>query len=258
MRNAEQDRRSNFTTRLLSVSLASIVSVFLFAGCGSDSATNVNLGSPTDPDFVEVQGAFGNFLDSAYVAFTSGYGVYNNLPTAGGSVGGAYGPINPGAGDIATHEYSAEGWHKILVIVNNGEVLWQVRDSIQFVKDNVPQQAAADCDLLDYRHQWSVTPLNQAGNYTTLDGAVSVVIDGLNTGSTSINGVYSFTRNDHSIAEGSGDQTDNNFEIVSTFNDVVVDKPGTTWGSGCPRSGNISFQVNQTKTVTVGDRKSVV
>jgi len=229
------------------ITFAFVATWALLSACGDDK-TPTSFGSTDDPAFQEAQGAVNNFLDSVFVAVSSGLDSYNQVPFSVEEIDIKFGPINPGAGDYVNYQYTTDGWHTIAVAVNNTTVIWTVNDSIQFRAGGAYQESSTAADQMDYRHRWEVIAKDQAADYTNVDGTLRVTIDGLNTTLLEMNGTYAFHRFDHSVTDAN--QTDNDFAVDATFLGITVEKTFGAWGPGCPSGGTTNFTMAQSKSVT--------
>lgn len=228
------------------IGLAVIALLGLAAGC-SDSSTNTDYGSLTDPSFQEVQPEVNMFLDSMFIAFSAGLSSYNEVPVTDNDINLFYGPVNPGQ-TVSSYEYTAEGWHHITFESNTGVHVIGINDSIQFSAAGVVQESADNADAMSYRHHWAVTSVDQTADYSNYRGDVNYDFTGLTSSTTTINGGYSYDVENHT--ESANVETDNQFAFTSTASNVRVNRPIGGWGAGCPSSGSVSFSISQTKIVT--------
>ncbi len=235
---------------LSAVALSALMTIAI--GCGSDNNPVVGGGSLTDPAFLEVQPQVDAFFDSVFVAFSAGLSSYNQVPISDGEIKLFYGPGIPGGTNQTTYEYTPEGWHHITIVANNDFVILGVNDSIQFMTGMTVQQSATGADVLDYRHHWAVTQINQTADYANLTGDVGFVFSGLNSTNAVINGANANTVFKRTI-DTSGVITDDSFAFSSAVSGVTIPQPaGGTWGTGCPSTGTIAFSLSQVKIVTNG------
>ncbi len=234
---------------LVALSLSALMA--LAVGCGSDNNPADSGGSMTDPAFVEVQPEVNTFIDSVFVAFSAGLSSHNEVPITDGQIRKFYGPGIPGGTNQSTYEYTAEGWHHITLAANDNVTIVGINDSIQFRNNQTAQQAPAGADVLDYRHHWAITPVDQTSDFATMTGDVGYVFSGLNSTSAIISGSYGFSVNKHTV-DTSAIVTDNNFAFSSTANVSIAQPAAGIWGSGCPSDGNVTFSVAQTRIVTNG------
>lgn len=233
--------------RGLIVSLA-LAAIAITAGCG-DETVDPPVGPTGDPSFAEVQPQINTFLDSAFVAFSAGFSSYNEVPITDNDINVFYGPGLPGDVPQSTYEYTASGWHHITFNSNGSVTIVTVNDSLQFLLAFQVQQDPDGADMLDYRHHWSVTAVDQTGNFSNSSGDALILFTSLTDTSSRLAGDYDFTSIDHTVI--SGVTTNNTFDFVGTFTDINVSKPSIgDWGSGCPASGTISFTINQSKTIS--------
>lgn len=230
---------------IVSLTLAAIT---IAAGCGEETV-DPPVGPTVDPSFAEVQPQINTFLDSAFVAFSAGFSSYNEVPITDNDITVFYGPGLPGDVPQSTYEYTASGWHLITYKSNGTVTVVTVNDSLQFSLAFTVQQDPAGADMLDYRHHWSVTAVDQTGNFSDSNGDALVVFFTLTGTSARLVGDYDFTSIENTVV--SGVTTNNTFVFAAEFTDINVSKPAIgDWGSGCPASGTISFTINQSKVVT--------
>ncbi len=220
----------------------------LAAGCGGDSDTPP-VGPVVDPSFAEVQPQINTFLDSAFVAFSAGFSSYNEVPITDNDINLFYGPGLPGEGPTSTYEYTASGWHHITFNSNGTVTLVSVNDSLQFRLAGTVQQDPAGADMLDYRHHWSVTAVDQTGDFSNATGDATVAFFTMTGTSAQLVGDYALTVIDNTVVAGV--TTNNTFAFEASFTNVSVTKPAIgDWGTGCPASGTISFTINQSKVIS--------
>lgn len=221
--------------------------IALAAGCGG-STDNPPIGPTVDPALADVQPQINTFLDSVFVAFSAGFSSYNEVPVTDGDINIFYGPGVTGV-PTSTYEYTASGWHHITFNSNGTVTLRVVNDSLQFSLAGTVQELPAGADMLDYRHHWSVTAVDQTGNFNNSSGSAGITFFALTGPSAQLVGDYDFTAVDNTVSAGV--TTNNTFGFVASFTNINVTKPAIgNWGTGCPASGTISFTINHSKIVT--------
>ena len=237
--------QTSFVSRGLFAS--AFVCVAMISACSSSDSPTGTLGSATDSGFLELQPELNNLLDSINVAMTFGFDSYNEVPTNSNDAEIQYGPVNPGENNGVTYEYTADGWHHIIVINDDVNFARAINDSIQFMSSLVVQQLPSGADLVDFRHHWAVTQWDQATDYKNINGDVGFVLSGLLGNVASINGFYGYDVEVNTVVDTT--TTNNVFEFNAAVSNVLVSKSGAQWGPSCPTGGVITFGVIQTKII---------
>jgi hypothetical protein len=225
--------------------------VLMTAGCSSDKTTTPakgTEGSPTDPQFLLVQGQINNYLDSTKEVFSVGLENIYQLPTDTDQVQVIHGPLGPD--DTALYAYS-DGWHVTYVSRQNAYFNDFFRDSVQFQINSVPAEEPDGLDYLHFIRQWGYTSNLTDQTHTDATGYINIEFAGLDEQTSTINGLNNILAEWKYISEDS--IVTAIFDMDVTVTDVEIIKSDLYgWVSGCPHYGQLSMTVAQSYLVDYG------
>ncbi len=249
-------RLRNITPGLGLILLAAVF--LLWTGCSDDTTTvtaddGLTEGSPTDPEFVQVQGQINNYLDSTMEIFTVGLENLSHLPTDTDQVDIIHGPM--GVNDTAWYYY-VSGWHITYVSHYYQNFDFRFIDSIQFQRNSIALATPDSLDYMRFIRYWDLSSNFTQYTHTNANGHVDVVISNLDQDTATIGGINDIMFLWNYI---NGDTTINAvFDIDATASNVRVRKSlDYGWISGCPCSGSLTMAIAQSNTIHVNSTTAV-
>ncbi len=231
--------RSQKIMLLLGLTVLVGASLLLF-GCSDDESPTKYTGDLNDPEFLQVYGQLNDFIDSTLISFNNGLGSMSTLSDDDYVDPVHYGPVDPNAEtDSSSVIYSQEGWHIVYVSYHTDNYNTVVTDSIQFLKDGVSQQSAADLETVLYKHYWMYNVVDQNVSHNVYEGNADFTFSNLDTEIANVNGtnnlevVSTFISNDSTV--------EINFNFEADFSNIKIAQTGSGWAQGCPQSGHAEF-----------------
>lgn len=226
--------------------------LFAFAGCSSDKTTTSStgrIGSPSDPEFLLVKQQVDSYLDSTQEVFSVGLDNVYQLPTDTEEVRNMYSPMGPD--DTALYSYT-DGWHVTYVSRSNAYFSDFFRDSVQFQINSVPVEEPTDLDYLHFIRHWSYTSNQTDVTHVDMSGDINLEFENLDTEIATISG------SNNARVEWSFISPDSTIEAIFELNVVVTDVtvnqiPLYGWVSGCPCSGGLTIDLDNSYVVDYGD-----
>ncbi|HUV31174.1 MAG TPA: hypothetical protein VMY05_08820 [Acidobacteriota bacterium] len=117
-------------------------------------------------------------------------------------------------------------------------------DSIQFLKNNVPQATGVGMDKLVFKHYYFVNTDDTTVSYVSSRIHSDLTFSGLDGAIAAVNGMHDLTL--HSKFASADSTVWWDFDIQSTADHVTIDKQGSNWNSGCPCGGGMTITVDAT------------
>lgn len=146
-------------------------------------------------------------------------------------------PFNP------EEVYNSDNWY-ILVSDQLSTAYGERRiDSIMFTASGAPVEFAGEADGIVVRHLYDYANVNTDVTYTDYETRGYLTITGLNTTDATISGDWSGNTIAQIVDNGTEVRT---YDINADINSLVVAKPVSGWGGGCPESGSIDFAISLT------------
>ncbi len=235
-----------FQKRLFVSGLASIMMLTLvFAGCSDDKSTTpaTTIGSLSDPEFVAVRAQIDAMADSTLDFFMHGLNALQGLD--GADLPAQYAVDPGGEGGVETN-YS-DGWHTIgLTSLATGNNFW-IHDSIQFVKDGVPQRAPTNAQAMSFIHRWRKNAA-QDNSTDTATGRAGLTFGGFYQANTTVSGTAEAVYYNQTVYSDSTVKRSYDFDITLTgFKIGESGLPGSTSNidnaSNCPCEGSFVADV---------------
>lgn len=215
--------------------IMSLALIALVIGCSKDK-NPVNTENPEDVQYNLVTSEVNSFLDTMVTQFAGGLeiGLQDDQNGQTDVVTTAYSPINPDS--ILTNG----GWHVVYISdIVAGYTIFRV-DSIQFQRNQVPQDRLSGADAIAIVHRLNITNPDTTANYRNKDVRSIYVISGINTSSATINGART------QVIETKIGDIKRTFNIDMSVSGVTVPKANDGWTKGCPESGLIHGTVDYT------------
>jgi len=213
----------------------------LFIGCSDDETSTGTVGNLNDPEFLEVHGQVSELVDSTLTWFSEGLGSMSHV--LGDSMINPiyYGPSGPDAKTDSSSVAYINGWHIIYFAYNAGDYYTVQVDSIQFRNGEIYQQNVSGLDAIRFRHNWQYDVLDTTATHCNYTTNTNFSFDNLDQGQCTVTGICNWIANSKQVWADSTVWRQFNVDVDITSG--KIDKTGSGWAQGCPRSGNISADV---------------
>ncbi len=218
------------------LSLAALVAV----GCGDDTTSTVNWGSPDDPEFQVVQEQVDAFVDSTLEYLGNGLNTLQGISAGDGSIIPVQYIVDPNGGDVLDVTYQ-NGWHVIYISKHFSNYATSLRDSVQFVKDGTPQQSPAGVDSLVFKHRWDYDVVDTTVTHGVLVGNCDYTFSGLDGNQGVINGSNNVSVHHKLVTDDSTVYRD--ITVNATVTNLAIGYSAFSGWSQCPVSGTVTAQV---------------
>lgn len=226
-----------------SLVLAGIVSTMavmaMVFGCSDDETP---VAPPPDDNGIEsllgvVQEQVHQYLDSATEIMESALEVATFVDAGTDDIGDAFmGGVLPDS--TRDNNVWIVSW---LTDLSSGTGTMFVVDSLTYVKDGGLQVTARNAEEMYVKHHYTYQSDDTTLSFTDLSHSGMLHIEGIQQGQATIaGGLNAYVENKQVTAQNT---VWNNWTIEVQATNLVFDKDGEAWSSGCPNSGNCSVNV---------------
>lgn len=238
------------------VCLLTVVALLCLAGGCSDEKTPAspsNTGLLTDPEFIQVQDQVNVFLDSAQNYFAEGFENIYKAPVDTENVINNYGPMGPT--DTATFGYY-DGWYIVYISRNNAYTASVLVDSVQYRDNGEVIEDPSGLDYLHFIRKWDFVFKNTNVSHVNMSAYLNLEYSGLDQNVAAINGTKDVFVKWVYVADDSTVEAQYDMDVA--VNDINLSRvPNYPWSSGCPISGNIEIDINQSYLLSTDEGKTL-